>query len=593
VVDLRLYRMAFVPFFLVLVYVAFSLVPRPRPFTSTLAPDAFDGAAAMTLLGSLGAEYPSRAPGSLGDRRLAKRMATAFRDAGFATATHSFVGDTVAGRRRLVTVIGRRQGTPGPAIVIVAHRDSRVPGSGAELSGSAALLELASLFSNRVTHRTLTLVSTSGGSGGAAGAADAVGRLTDPVDAVIVLGDLAGSRSRRPYVVPWSDSARIAPIRLRRTVEAAFSAQFGRSPGGTALTDQLAHLAFPLTVGEQGPLGAAGLPAVLVQRSGEVGPPSGAGAAGPAAQQRLQDFGQGVLRTVNALDTGPDVGAPTADVLLGSRVLPARGVRLLAAMLILPVLVAGVDILARVRRRREPVGAWFAWLGLVALPFGLAALFAVLLGRTGLLAAAPTGPVIAAQLPRDAAGDIALVSVALVFGLAWMLRQTLTRRLGLTVATGGSGSWDGAAAALVLAVCGLVVLTWVANPYASLLTILPLHLWLLATTLEPAPPRVLGVGLVAAATIPLIGLIAFYCARLGLGPAGFAWTGLLLVAGGHLGPTSLVLWSLAGGAAVAAAMIVDRRARDRDQRQPAITVRGPVSYAGPGSLGGTDSALRR
>ncbi len=593
-VDLRLYRMAFVPFFLVLVYVAFSLVPRPRPFTSTLAPDAFDGAAAMNLLGSLAAEYPSRAPGSPADRRLARRMATAFRDAGFATTTHSFVGDTVAGRRRLVTVVGRRQGTPGPAIVIVAHRDSRVPGSGAELSGSAALLELASLFSNRVTHRTLTLVSTSGGSGGAAGAADAVGQLTDPIDAVLVLGDLAGSRSRRPYVVPWSDSARIAPIRLRRTVETAFQAQFGRSPGGTALTDQLAHLAFPLTVGEQGPLGAAGLPAVLIQRSGETGPRSGEGASGPAAQQRLQDFGQAVLRAVNALDTSPDVGAPTADVLLGSRVLPARGIRLLAAMLILPVLVAGVDILARVRRRREPVGAWFAWLGLVALPFALAALFAVLLGRTGLLAAAPTGPVTAAQLPRDAAGDIALASVALVFGLAWMLRQTLTRRLGVTVGTASrSGSWDGAAAALVLAVCGLAVLTWIANPYAALLGILPLHLWLLATTLDPVPPRALGVGLVAAATVPVLGLIVFYCARLGLGPAGFAWTGLLLVAGGHLGPIALVLWSLAGGAAIAAVMIVDHRARDRDQRQPPITVRGPISYAGPGSLGGTDSALRR
>ncbi|HEU0318782.1 MAG TPA: hypothetical protein VFR49_15705, partial [Solirubrobacteraceae bacterium] len=528
---------------------AFSLVPRPRPFTSTLAPDAFDGAAAINVLDSLTRDYPSRAPGSPGDQRLAARMASAFRDAGFATTTHSFVGDTVAGRRRLVTVIGRRQGKPGPAIVIVAHRDSRVPGSGAELSGSAALLELASLFSNRVTQRTLTLVSTSGGSGGDAGAADTVGQLTDPVDAVIVLGDLAGSRSRRPYVVPWSDGARIAPIRLRRTVETALQTQFGRSPGGTALTDQLAHLAFPLTVGEQGPLGAAGLPAVLIQRSGEVGPRSGEGASGPAAQQRLQDFGQGVLRAVNALDTGPDVGAPTTDLLLGSSVLPARGIRLLAAMLILPVLVAGVDILARARRRREPVGAWFAWLGLVALPFALAGLFAVLLGRTGLLAAAPTGPVTTAQLPRDVAGDIALVSVALVFGLAWMLRQSLTRRLGLTVGT-GPGSWDGAAAALVLAVCGVAVLTWAANPYAALLAILPLHLWLLATTLDPVPPRALGFSLVAAAAIPLLGLIVFYCARLGLGPAAFAWTGLLLVAGGQVGLISLVLWSLAGGAAI-------------------------------------------
>ncbi|MGI8803408.1 MAG: hypothetical protein ACR2KV_14790 [Solirubrobacteraceae bacterium] len=589
VVDLRLYRLAFVPFALVLVYVAFSLAPRPRPFSSTLAPDAFDGAGAMMTLGSLAAAYPSRAPGSAGDERLARRIARDFENAGFATRIHSFIGDTVAGRRPLLTVIGRRQGRTGGSIVIVAHRDSRRPGSLAELSGSAALLELVRLFGNRVTQRTLTLVSTSGGSGGAAGAADLVGQLRDPVDAVLVLGDLAGSGARRPYVVPWSDGSQIAPIRLRRTVEAALQTQFGRSPGGTAPTDQLARLAFPLTVGEQGPLGAAGLPAVLIQASGEIGP----GPTDPPSLERLQEFGRGVLRAINALDTAPDVGAPTRDVLLGSRVLPAWGIRLLAAMLALPILVAGVDMLARVRRRRQPVAPWFAWLAVGAMPFALAALFAVVLGRTGLLSAAPTGPVTSRQLPPGTAGAIALVSVAIVFGLGWVLRPTLTRRLRLRLSTPSAADWDGSAAALVLALSGVVLLTWWANPFAALLGILPLHLWLLATALDPPPPRSLGVALVAISVLPVVAVVLLYCARLGLGPAAFAWTGLLLVAGGHVGPVSLLLWSIAGGGAVAAVMIVLGRAGAGDAVQPQITVRGPVSYAGPGSLGGTDSALRR
>jgi hypothetical protein len=592
VVDLRLYRMAFLPFALALVYVAFSLAARPRPFTSTLAPDAFDGASASRTLAALARDYPARQPGSAGDARLARHMANAFRLAGFATRTHAFTGDTVAGRRRLVTVIGRRQGGTGTALVIVAHRDSRLSGSAAELSGTATLLELARLLGNRVTQRTLTLVSTSGGSGGGGGAADVAAQLTDPTDAVIVLGDLAGSRSRRPYVVPWSDGSRIAPIRLRRTVETALQTQLGRSPGGTSPLDQLTRLAFPLSVGEEGPLGAAGLAAVLIQRSGEVGPPAADPALDAAAQQRLQDLGRGVLRALNALDTAPDVGAPTRDILIGSRVLPAWAIRLLAGLLILPVLFAAVDMLARLRRRREPVAPWLAWLLLAAVPFGLTGLFAALLGRTGLLAAAPRGPVTASQLPLGTAGWIALVCVALTFGLGWMLRTSLARRLGLAGGVPG-GAWTGLAATLILAACGLVGLTWLANPYAALLGLLPLHLWLLTCTAEPPPPRAAGVALVVVALSPLAVVALIYRARLGLDLPGFAWSGLLLVAGGHIGLLSLVLWSLAGGGVIAALTIVTARVREHEDAQPQITVRGPVSYAGPGSLGGTDSALRR
>src|SRR5207245_1699827 len=104
---------------------------------------------------------------------------------------------------------------------------------------------------------------------------------------------------------------------------------------------------------------------------------------------------------------------------------------LLALLLTLPVLFAAVDMLARLRRRREPVAPWLTWLVLAAVPFAVTGLFAVLLGRTGLLAAAPTGPVTSSQLPPGTAADIALVCVVLVFGLGWMLRTSLSRRLGL------------------------------------------------------------------------------------------------------------------------------------------------------------------
>jgi len=383
VVDLRLYRMAFLPFSLAIVVVAFSLATWPAGLTTTLPPTAFDGNAATTTLNEIAAAYPDRRPGSAGDQRLAGYLARVLRNDGFATTTRTFTGDTVAGRRRLETVVASRQGAKSSSVVIVAHRDSARPGSLAELSGTAALVELAHVFSETTTHRGLTFVSTSGGSGGAAGAADLAAHIPRPVDAVIVLGDLAGSRSSRPYVVPWSNRAQIAPIQLRRTLEAALQGQLGRSPGGTAVSDQLGRLVFPLTVGEQGPFAANGLPAVLIQQSGEVGPSAGDPVSPTAV--RFQEFGRGVLAAVDALDNGPTIAAPTQDLLLGHLVLQASSVRLLVFLAILPALVAAVDALARARRRRAAVGSSLAWLIAAAVPFGLAALFAVLLGRSGLL----------------------------------------------------------------------------------------------------------------------------------------------------------------------------------------------------------------
>jgi Peptidase family M28 len=587
VVDLRLYRMAFAPLALAVVYVAFSLATWPPALTTTLPPTAFVGSAAMTTLETLAKAYPDRRPGSAGDQQLAAYMAAAFKRDGFATRTNTFTGDTVDGRKNLETVIASRQGASSPSIVIVAHRDSARPGSLAELSGSAALLELAHVFSETTTNRALTLVSTTGGSGGAAGAADLAAHLPGPVDAVIVLGDLAGARSSRPYVIPWSDGSQIAPIQLRRTVEGALQTQLGRSPGGAAVSDQVARLVFPLTVGEQGPLDAAGIPAVLIQQSGEVGP--SAGDPVPPSATRFQEFGRGVLGAVDALDNGPTVGPPTRDLLLGHLVLKGSLVRLLVGLLILPALVAAVDALARARRRNAPLGGSLVWLAVAGVPFLLAALFAVVLGRSDLLSAAPTGPVTSRQLPSGASGTIALISVALVFGLAWLLRAPLVRRL----APGASPSAAGAPVALVLVASAIACVVWVFNPYAALLTLLPLHLWLFATMLERPPPKAMSVALVGVSLIPLAALMLLDAGRLGLGPHAFAWTGLLMVAGAHVGLGPIVLWSLSGGCLIGAFAVAVTRAREHYEDLPPITVRGPVSYAGPGSLGGTDSALRR
>ncbi len=168
-----------------------------------------------------------------------------------------------------------------------------------------------------------------------------------------MLGDLAGTRTSRPLVLPYSDGVGSAPLQLQRTVESAIAGETGVDPGAPSTLGQLAHLAFPLAVGEQGVLDAAGLPAVLVQVSGERGPSP----SEPVSAERLQGFGRAVLNAVDALDNAPDVSqAMDWSLPIQRKTMPAWALALLVIALVIPALVAVVDGLARARRRRAPVG---------------------------------------------------------------------------------------------------------------------------------------------------------------------------------------------------------------------------------------------
>jgi Peptidase family M28 len=593
----RLYRVAFVPFVLMLAVAAFSLTPRPMPLTSTLAPDAFDGPRAFAEAKSLAAEFPDRRPGSAGDERLAARITEDLKGlggtagGGFAVHTRRLQAQTVDGERTLTTVIAQRPGSTNAApVVILAHRDAAARGAAGEMSGTAALLELARVFAARETRRTIDLVSTSGGSGGDAGAADFAANAHGPFDATIVLGDLAGTHGRKPFVVPFSDGFGSAPVQLQRTVSDAIALQAGSDPGAPSVIGQLAHLAFPYAAGEQGPLNAAGLPAVLVQASGERGPSAGES----VSSERLESFGRAVLIAVDALDAAPEAShALETGVIIQHQILPAWAVRLLVATLLLGPLVLGADGLARLRRRREPVGPWVLWTLLCAAPLLLCALFAYLLGWLGIVPGAPATPVLASAMSFDGAAARAVVAVLLVLVLAWLLWPMLVRSLGLEVRP----SSEAAGLAMLLVLLAVCVLVWVVNPFAALLLIPALHLWLLIASPELRPRPLAGLALVAIGLLPLALLVSFYIHQLGLGPGEVMWAAVLLLAGGHVGIPAALMWSLALGCAVASAMVAltataPARGLGVEDRTE-ITVRGPSSYAGPGSLGGTESALRR
>jgi hypothetical protein len=620
VINGRLYRAAFAPCLIVLAIAAFSLGSQPAPLASTLAPDAFEGASAFAELQSLAARFPERRPGSVGDEALARYVARKLEGlggpagGGFTVRTFRSPAQTIAGERQLTTVLAERPGaTDAPPILIVAHRDSAARGAQAELSGTAALLELASVLAARETKRTIVLASTSGGSGGDAGAAQllsyvpqlagatAVEGHQQPFDAAIVIGDVAGLNTRAPMVIPFSDRLGSAPLQLQRTVAAAISAEAGVEPGAPSTLSQLAHFAFPLSVGEQGPLNASGIPAVLVQVSSERGPLGwGASAHDALSEQRLEGFGRALLSAVDALDTGPDIPQETqSGLLLQHKVMPAWALRLLVLAALLPAAFAAVDGLARARRRRLAVGRCALWTLSCALPFLICAVFAYVLGWLGILGATPGTPTLPSALPVDGRALTAIVALALTFALAWLLWVALVRRLRWEI----RADPEAAGIPLVLLLLGLAFVAWLANPFTALLALPAVHAWLALAEpdrleLDPRVRRIALLTLVLVGVLPLVLLIGFYSSQLGLGLGGTAWMGTLLLAGGYVSFGSALLWSIAFGCAAAGLLLAfgTTRPRPADERRLGgieVTIRGPLSYAGPGSLGGTESALRR
>jgi hypothetical protein len=389
-------------------------------------------------------------------------------------------------------------------------------------------------------------------------------------------------------VVPWSNAPGIAPVELRRTVEAAVRLETGLRPGNVGPAAQFARIAFPLTTGEQGELAAAGLPSVLVQASGERGPEADT----RVSADRLGAFGRAVLRSITALDARamPPRG-PQTELLAAGKTLPGWTVRLVVGMLVLPVLLTTVDAFARARRRRHPVGMWLIWVLAGALPFALATLVGWLLSLTGLLPDAPPAPVPPDAVRLDGAAFAGLAAVALTGVVGWFGLRPVALRMGGVRGDPGS---PGAATALALVLVAVTVVVWAANPFAAALLVAPLHAWVLLTCPEVHIRRSAALAAVAVSLLPAAVIVVYYMVTLGLAPWSLAWMVLMLVIGGHVGPAADVAWWLLLGVLVSVLATIRAQALTSDPKLPdAPPIRGPLSYAGPGSLGGTRSALRR
>lgn len=587
--DPRIYRMALLPVVLAVIVLAFSLSDQQGPLGTNLAPDAYNGQNAYATMNRFAADYPQRRPGSTGDDALASDVAGQLRARSFHVSTDVFRAKTIDGTRTLENVVGMRAGLGNGSIVVVAHRDSLGSPAAAELSGTAVLLELARVLSGESLTHTVILASTSG-SVGAVGAARLASALPQPVDAVIVLGDLAGTAVHGPVVVPWSNGQRVAPPVLRKTLASALGAQAGLGAGSTGLGGQLAHLALPMSPSEQAPFGGAGQPAVLLSVSGERTPTANE----PTSVNQITALGRTVLQSITALDAGPPVPPPSSYLVFGGKSIPAWAVRLLVFTLILPVLVATVDGLARARRRGHSIVRWCVWVLAAAVPFGLVVAVVVIARISGLIVA-PPGPVGAGAITLHAGelGALAGMAFLVVAGLIWV------RRLVIWLAGPGrleeqSGAYGpGAASAILLVLCLVTLVIWLANPFAALLLVPALHLWLWVVVPDVRLPTPLAVVLLVAGIAAPALVAVTYATTLGLGPLEAAWSSVLLLAGGGVGVIAALEWCVVFGCAFSVAAVAVQAAREPRPEDVPVTIRGPVTYAGPGSLGGTESALRR
>ena len=571
VLEPRVYRAAFIPALLALVIAAFSLESRPRALPQGLAADIpLEDATESTLRGLIAAQ-PDRRPGTAGNRAAAALVRDELEERGFSVDTEHFR----EGSSELVNVIGQRDGRSQRRVVVVAPRDAgSVPDAPGSAADTAALIELARVFEGRPSSKTLVLASIDGTTIGQLGAERLARKLGDPelVDAVIVISSFGARASGESLVVPWSGDSRRPGVALERTVAASLREELAERAGGAGVAGQLARLSFPLGVGPQGVLLERGFEAVRISGSGEL--TDAGGELEDVDEERLGALVRVALRTVTAVDQGPaPERGPDTYVTAVSQVMPGWVIAVLSLTLIVPALAGSVDALARARRRKEPVARWVRWVASQVAPFVGALALAALLALVGATPDPPEAPVSPDLHPLDTPAALVLAGVAGAAALLWGGSRFLLLRSEPQLR---EASAPGAACAACLVLSITVLLLWVVNPFAALVLVPALHLWLLATLVDPPPPRrgrlaLVGAGLFLPALVAL-----YYLINLSLDPLSGAWYLLLLVVGGHVGLiTALIGCALAG--VFTAVFEVARRPDVEPEVSGGPPIRGPAS----------------
>jgi hypothetical protein len=578
-VNGQLYRSAFLVVTLPLLLAAFS-IRQPGALQKPQLPPAFDTAATIALARDFATQYPDRRPGGANAAAAAQWFRSEIEPYGLAVSTDTWKERVVGlGVVQLENVVAVAPGQSPDAIVIVAHRDDlgTSPGADDNASGTAALLELARSFAQPDTEaqgtvqspRTLVFVSTDGGAYGGLGAARfaATSPYRGHIVAAVNLDAIAGRGA--PSVAIAGDTPRSPTASLIATASARVLDQTGQGLRHASFVGQLIDLGFPFTLYEQGPFVGDGVPAITITTGGDRPPPAFGDRTGRLATNRFAQLGRAAQELLGSLNQGLELAPSTASfVWIGGHTISGWAVELVLISLLIPFLVAVVDLYALGRRNRVGFAAAARALGnRIGFWLYVGIVFTCFRGL-GFWLTGPKRPLDPAQALVGDWNGLALFGLAALALLGWPLaRHNLVPRRPATVEEQLAGSVVALAALAIVAL--LVTAT---NPFALIFVLPALHAWLWLPQLARKAPW-LGAGVFLLGLIGP-GLILLSLGwRFGLG-LDAPWYLLELVSVGWISATPVVL-TLAGTAAAAqlAAIVAGRYAAypERDEREP----RGP------------------
>jgi hypothetical protein len=390
-------------------------------------------------------------------------------------------------------------------------------------------------------------VSVGAGTVGNAGTRWFLSRFADSKIAAVVVLDAPGAAPGNAVWV-WPDGRDSAQsIGLNAIARDAVRRAGGVPAPHAGVTSQLMRLAMPQTFGEQAPAVARGLPAVTLAGRPDR-PPRGGGALDP---ERLGVAGNAAMGLMGSLDVLVTVPGPTAGIVVSGRELPASVLRVVLLLAALPVVVAAVDALARLRRagvRLRPGLRAVAWRGS---PLVAAALALHVLALGGLLPSTAAGvPALPAALPFDAAGGLALALAAAVGVAVWVLTRGRPGRSGAAPAA--------EAAAGLVALAAVLVVAWLLRPFVLVLALPAAHAVLLATVV---PRRWQVAALGVAGALPLLALAISVGNQLDRGLPYTAWYMVATTAQGARGALGPLLGVALVACIASIAALVVLRAR--------------------------------
>jgi Peptidase family M28 len=553
-------------------------VGRPDELPPSSFPPAFDQQAAVEAARELALQSPFRQPGGADAAGAADWVAERLRSYGFRVQRDTFEGSIPGqGSVPLQNVYAVAPGRSNEVLVVMAHRDNIgiSPAANDNASGTGALLELARGYGLRADTaaitpaHTIVFLSTDGGAFGGLGAARFAERSSyrNRLEAVVNLVAVGGRRSLRIEIA--GDRARSPDPTFVQTAADRIEQRTGSEPRRVTALGQLIDLAFPFSFYEQAPFVGRGVPAVTLTTAGERPPEPGRDTLGVLVGRRIGQAGVAAEGILGSLDEGVALPGSTATyVWLGPRIIRGWAIKLVLIAALIPFLLAAVDLFARCRRRRIPLGpalrsyrsrlAFWVWTGAV---FGVLAL----LGAWGSGAARPPSPdtEFAGDRPVFALGMLASLSLA-----GWFVaRERLLPRRPVSPEEELAGQ---TAALLALSVVALLIVA--TNPFALIFVLPSLHAWLWLPQVRHHRIWVRAAVLATGLAGPLL-LFGSFAWRFELG-ADAPWYVVQLVALGYVPLPSIAIglaWLAAAGqlAAVSAGRYAPYpSARERPPRGP-------------------------